>query len=200
LSGRVGVENVGVTLVVTQNEGVHKGRLYRKPSYLLPPGRRNKKKQRTKPVNFSGTIFYKREERRQIMERTLLMIKPDGVERRLVGEIVARMERKGLKLVALEMQHLTKERAENLYAVHKEKHFFGELIEFITRGPIVAMVVEGKDPVTLVRKVMGATNPANAEPGSIRGDYAFDFTENIVHGSDSPENAAREISILFPNL
>ncbi len=134
------------------------------------------------------------------MERTLLMIKPDAVERRLVGEVVGRMERKGLKLVALEMQHLTRERAEDLYSVHKGKHFFEELVNFITRGPIVALVLEGKDCIALVRKLMGATNPLNAEPGSIRGDFAYDFTENIVHGSDSPENAAREIPVLFPKL
>ena len=120
------------------------------------------------------------------MERTLLMIKPDAVERGLVGEVIRRMERKGLKLIALEMQHLTKERAEDLYSVHQGKHFFDELVQFITRGPIVAMVLEGKDCIALVRKLMGATNPLNAEPGSIRGDFAFDFTENIVHGSDSP--------------
>ncbi len=134
------------------------------------------------------------------MERTLLMIKPDAVERRLVGEVVGRMERKGLKLVALEMQHLTRERAEDLYSVHKGKHFFEELVKFITRGPIVALVLEGKDCIALVRKLMGATNPLNAEPGSIRGDFAYDFTENIVHGSDSPESAAREIPVLFPKL
>ncbi len=134
------------------------------------------------------------------MERTLLMIKPDAVERRLVGEVVGRMERKGLKLVALEMQHLTRERAEDLYSVHKGKHFFEELVKFITRGPIVALVLEGKDCIALVRKLMGATNPLNADPGSIRGDFAYDFTENIVHGSDSPESAAREIPVLFPKL
>lgn len=134
------------------------------------------------------------------MERTLLMIKPDAVERRLVGEVVGRMERKGLKLVALEMQHLTRERAEDLYSVHQGKHFFEELVNFITRGPIVALVLEGKDCIALVRKLMGATNPLNAEPGSIRGDFAYDFTENIVHGSDSPESAAREIPVLFPKL
>jgi len=128
------------------------------------------------------------------------MIKPDAVERRLVGEVVGRMERKGLKLVALEMQRLTRERAEDLYSVHQGKHFFSDLVEFITRGPIVALVLEGKDCIALVRKLMGATNPLNADPGSIRGDFAYDFTENIVHGSDSPESAAREIPVLFPKL
>jgi len=128
------------------------------------------------------------------------MIKPDAVERRLVGEVVGRMERKGLKLVALEMQHLTRERAEDLYSVHQGKHFFEELVNFITRGPIVALVLEGKDCIALVRKLMGATNPLNAGPGSIRGDFAYDFTENIVHGSDTPESAAREIPVLFPKL
>ena len=132
------------------------------------------------------------------MERTLLMIKPDAVERGLVGEIVNRMERKGLKLIALEMQHLTQKRAEDLYSVHQGKHFFEELVQFITRGPIVAIVLEGKDCIALVRKLMGATNPVNAEPGSIRGDFAHNLTENIVHGSDSQESAAREIPVLFP--
>ena len=132
------------------------------------------------------------------MEKTLLMIKPDAVERRLVGEVIVRMERKGLKLVALEMQHLTKERAEDLYSVHQGKHFFGELVEFITRGPIVALVLEGKDCIALVRKLMGATNPLNAEPGSIRGDFAYDFTENIVHGSDSPESRGARDSGVVP--
>jgi len=131
-------------------------------------------------------------------ERTLLMIKPDAVQRGLVGEIIGRFERKGLKLLALEMQQLSRERAEALYSVHQGKPFFEELVRFVTRGPIVALVLEGKDCIALVRKVMGATNPLNAEPGSIRGDLAFDLTENVVHGSDSPESAAREIPILFP--
>ena len=133
-------------------------------------------------------------------ECTLLMIKPDAVERGLVGEIIRRFERKGLKLVALEMQHLSKERAEDLYSIHQGKPFFDKLVQFVTRGPIVAMVLEGKDCIALVRKVMGATNPIDAEPGSIRGDLAFDLTQNVVHGSDSPESAELEIPILFPNL
>lgn len=134
------------------------------------------------------------------MERTLLMIKPDGVKRGLVGEIIRRMESKGLQLIALEMQHLTRERAEDLYSIHQGKPFFPSLIEFITEGPIVAMVLQGKDCIALVRKMMGATNPLNAEPGSIRGDFAHDFTCNIVHGSDSPESAQREILVLFPSM
>ena len=133
-------------------------------------------------------------------ERTLLMIKPDAVERALVGEIIRRFERKGLKLVALEMQHLSRERAEDLYSVHQGKPFFDELVAFITRGPVVALTLEGKDCIALVRKIMGATNPVNAEPGSIRGDLAHELTENVVHCSDSPESAAREIPILFPKL
>lgn len=128
------------------------------------------------------------------------MIKPDAVERALVGEIIRRFESKGLKVVALEMQHLSRERAEDLYSVHQGKPFFDELVRFITRGPVVALALEGKDCIALVRKIMGATNPVNAEPGSIRGDLAFDLTENVVHGSDSPESAAREIPILFPKL
>lgn len=131
-------------------------------------------------------------------ERTLVMIKPDAVQRGLVGEIIGRFERKGLKLLALEMQQLSRERAEALYSVHRGKPFFEELVRFVTHGPIVALVLEGKDCIALVRKLMGATNPRDAEPGSIRGDLAFDLTENVVHGSDSPESAAREIPILFP--
>ena len=134
------------------------------------------------------------------MRRTLLMIKPDGLEQKRVGDIISRLERKGLALVALELQLLSRERAENLYSVHNDKPFFSELVQFVTRGPVVALVLEGNNAIAHVRKLMGATNPLNAEPGSIRGDFAMDLTENIVHGSDSPENAAREIAILFPGL
>ena len=134
------------------------------------------------------------------MQRTLLMIKPDGVEQGRVGDIISRLERKGFALVALEMQHLSRERAEDLYSVHNDKPFFDELVQFVTRAPVVAVVLQGNDSIAHVRKLMGATNPLNAEPGSIRGDFAMDLTENIVHGSDSPENATREIGILFPGL
>ena len=131
--------------------------------------------------------------------RTLILIKPDAFERGLTGEILARFERKGLKIVAL--KHLTtpREIAETHYAEHAERPFFGELVEFITGGPLVAMIVEGPDAVKSMRGLMGATNPVEATPGSIRGDFATVIGENIVHGSDSPENGEREIKIFFPD-
>ena len=131
------------------------------------------------------------------MERTLVLVKPDGVERGLVGEVVSRMERKGLSVVALKMLRVSEVLARVHYREHLEKPFFPDLLSFITRGPVVAMVVEGNDCVELVRKQMGATKHTEAAPGTIRGDFAFSFTENIVHGSDSPESAAREIDIYF---
>jgi len=130
-------------------------------------------------------------------EKTLILVKPDGVQRRLIGEIVTRFERKGLTLRAMKLLRLTKEKAEKHYAVHKDKPFFGSLVAFITSGPIVAMVWEGPDAIGLSRKVMGATKPMDAEPGTIRGDYATAVQENLVHGSDGPETAAYEIPIYF---
>ncbi len=131
------------------------------------------------------------------MEQTLILVKPDGVERGLVGEVVSRIERKGLAVVALKMIRVDEALARTHYRDHLTKPFFPELLAFITRGPVVAMVVEGKDCVELLRKLMGATKHTEAAPGTIRGDYAYSFTENIVHGSDSPESARREISIFF---
>lgn len=133
-------------------------------------------------------------------ERTLILIKPDGVTRRLIGEVLARIERKGLDIVALELRTLSKETAEQHYAEHTEKPFFSELVTFITSGPLVAAVVEGPDAVRAVRGLMGATNPIEAAPGSIRGDYATVIGENIVHGSDSPESGRREVALFFPDL
>jgi nucleoside-diphosphate kinase len=134
------------------------------------------------------------------MERTLLIIKPDGVERRLVGGVIRRMEAKGLKLVALQMMTLSEERAGDLYSVHKGKPFFEKLIRFITRGPIVGVVLEGPECISVVRNLMGAANYLEALPGTIRGDFSTNITENIVHGSDSRENAEQEISVIFPDL
>jgi nucleoside-diphosphate kinase len=130
-------------------------------------------------------------------ERTLILVKPDGVQRRLIGEIVSRFERKGLALRGLKLLKLSKEQAEKHYAVHKERPFFGSLVEFITSGPLVAMVWEGPDAIGLSRKLMGATQPMDAEPGTIRGDFATEVQENLVHGSDGPETAAYEIPIYF---
>jgi len=133
-------------------------------------------------------------------ERTLVLVKPDGVRRGLAGEVIGRLERKGLTLVAMELRTLDRATAEQHYAEHKERPFFGELVEFITGGPLVALVVEGPNAVTGTRRLMGVTNPVEATPGSIRGDYALEIGQNLVHGSDSPESAQREIGIFFPSL
>jgi nucleoside-diphosphate kinase len=134
-------------------------------------------------------------------DRTLVLCKPDAVERGLVGEIVGRLERRGLRIVAMELRTLDEGLAGRHYDEHREKPFFGDLVAFITRGPLVAMVVEGpEDTWQVVRTMMGATNPVNADPGTIRGDLALETQENLVHGSDGPESAAREIALFFPNL
>lgn len=134
------------------------------------------------------------------MSRTLILVKPDAFARGLSGEILARFERKGLKIVALERQQLSVETAQEHYAEHKERPFFGELVDFITSGPLVAAVLEGHEAVKAARQVIGATNPLEAATGSIRGDFALEIGENMVHGSDSDESAAREAKIFFPNL
>jgi nucleoside-diphosphate kinase len=134
------------------------------------------------------------------LERTLVLVKPDGVRRGLAGEVVSRLERKGLTLVAMELRTLDRATAEQHYAEHKERPFFGELVDFITGGPLVALVVEGPNAVAGTRRLMGVTNPVEATPGSIRGDYALEIGQNLVHGSDSPESAKREIGIFFPSL
>jgi len=135
------------------------------------------------------------------MNRTLVLCKPDAVERGLVGEIVGRLERRGLRIVAMELRQLDADFAGRHYEEHREKPFFGELVTFITRSPLVAMVVEGPDDTwEIVRKTMGATNPREADPGTIRADLALETTENLVHGSDGPESAKREIALFFPDL
>jgi nucleoside-diphosphate kinase len=131
------------------------------------------------------------------MERTFLAVKPDGVQRGLVAEIIRRFEEKGFKLVGLKLTQLTREVAENHYGEHAGKGFFAGLVSFITSGPIVAMAWEGPNVILTARKMMGATNPANAEPGTIRGDFATDMGRNVIHGSDAPESAARELAIFF---
>ena len=134
------------------------------------------------------------------MDRTLILVKPDAFERGLTGEIIARFERKGLRIVA--MKHMTVERglAEEHYAEHKKRPFFADLVEFITGGPLVALVLEGYEAVTAARQVIGATNPLEAAPGSIRGEYGLEVQTNLVHGSDSAESAARETARFFPDL
>ena len=134
------------------------------------------------------------------MDRTLILVKPDAFARGLTGEIVACFERKGLKIVALRHMTVSRELAERHYAEHAERPFFGELVEFITSGPIVAMVLEGAGAVRAARQVIGATDPLEAAPGSIRGDFAVEMGQNMVHGSDSPESAAREASLFFGEL
>ena len=134
------------------------------------------------------------------MDRTFVICKPDAVERGLSGEIVARLERKGLRLVAAELRTIDEATAKKHYEEHDGKPFFGDLVAFITRGPALLLVVEGpEETYKVVRTLMGATNPRDAAPGTIRGDLGILLTENLVHGSDSPESAAREIGIFFPN-
>ena len=134
------------------------------------------------------------------MERTLILVKPDAFARNLTGEIIARFERKGLRLVAMNLITMTRELAERHYAEHEGKGFYEELVTFITSGPLVAMVLEGDQAVVAARQVIGATNPLEATTGSIRGDYAIEVGQNMVHGSDSPESAAREVALFFPDL
>jgi len=134
------------------------------------------------------------------MDRTLILVKPDAFERGLTGEIIARFERKGLRIVALQHMTMSGDVAQRHYAEHEGKPFFGDLVEFITSGPLVAMVLEGDQAVTAARQVIGATNPLEAAPGSIRGDFAIAVGQNMVHGSDSPESAQREAALFFPNL
>ena len=134
------------------------------------------------------------------MDRTLILIKPDAFARGLTGEILARFERKGLRIVALKHMTLTGDVAERHYAEHEGKPFFGELVTFITSAPLVALVLEGHEAVVAARQVIGATNPLEAAPGSIRGDFALEIGQNMVHGSDSNESAEREVGLFFPEL
>jgi nucleoside-diphosphate kinase len=134
------------------------------------------------------------------MERTLILVKPDAFARRITGEILARFERKGLRIVALRHMTMERELAERHYAEHAQRPFFGELVEFITSGPLVAIVLEGPSAVAAARQVIGATNPLEASPGSIRGDFALETGQNLVHGSDSLESAAVETALFFPEL
>ena len=134
------------------------------------------------------------------MDRTLILVKPDAFERGLTGEVIARFERKGLKLVAMKLMTVDRALAEEHYAEHAGKPFYGDLVEFITGGPLVAMVLEGYEAVTAARQVIGATNPLEASPGSIRGDFGLEVQTNLVHGADSPESAKREGALFFPEL
>jgi len=131
------------------------------------------------------------------MERSLILIKPDAIQRGLAGVIISRLERRGLRIVALKMLHIDNALAQRHYAVHKEKPFFNDLVKFITSSPIIAAVFEGDRAIEIIRQTMGATDPAKASPGSIRGDFGLDVQQNLVHGSDSPENAKKEIELFF---
>jgi len=133
------------------------------------------------------------------MERTLILVKPDAFERGLTGEILARFERKGLRIVAMKHMTVEKDLAEQHYAEHRERPFFGELVDFITSGPIVALALQGEQAIELVRGMMGATDPKQSAPGTIRGDLAIALGENVVHGSDSPASAERELATFFPD-
>ena len=133
-------------------------------------------------------------------QRTLVLVKPDGVRRRLIGEVIRRFEMKSFDIVAMKTLQIDEDLAKRHYEEHIQKPFFGELLAFITSGPVVAMAIEGESAVDVVRALIGATNPANAAPGTIRGDFGLITTENLVHGSDSPESAARELSLYFPDL
>ncbi|WP_017612480.1 nucleoside-diphosphate kinase [Nocardiopsis salina] len=134
------------------------------------------------------------------MERTLVLIKPDGVRRNIVGEVISRIERKGLSIVAMDMRTLDTDTAETHYEEHASRPFFGSLVEFITGGPLVAMVVEGERAIEAFRALAGATDPVTAAPGTVRGDFALEVQQNIVHGSDSTYSAEREIKLFFPDL
>jgi nucleoside-diphosphate kinase len=130
-------------------------------------------------------------------EQTLSIIKPDGVEKNLIGEIVGRFEKAGIQIVAAKMMHLSQANAEEFYAVHKERPFFADLVKYMTSGPVVVQVLEGEDAINTNRKIMGATNPTDADPGTIRADFAASIEENVVHGSDGPDTAAAEIAFFF---
>jgi nucleoside-diphosphate kinase len=131
------------------------------------------------------------------VEQTLSIIKPDGVEKNLIGEIYGRFEKAGLRIVAARMMHLSKEQAEGFYAVHKERPFYNDLVSYMTSGPVVVQVLEGEDAIERNREIMGATNPDDAAPGTIRKDFAASIEENVVHGSDGPDTAAEEIAFFF---
>ena len=133
-------------------------------------------------------------------ERTLILVKPDAVRRNLIGDVISRIERKGLKVVAMDLRTIDRETAQAHYAEHTGKSFFADVVDFITSGPVVALVAEGERAIEAFRAVAGATDPVKASPGTIRGDYALEVGQNMVHGSDSPEAAEREIKIFFPEL
>ncbi|MED4058662.1 nucleoside-diphosphate kinase [Priestia megaterium] len=132
-----------------------------------------------------------------MIQKTFLMVKPDGVQRSIIGEVISRFEKKGFQLVGVKLMHISQELAETHYGEHKEKAFFGELVKFITSGPVFAMVWEGENVISVSRQMVGKTNPQEALPGTIRGDYGLIVDKNIIHGSDSPESAEREISLFF---
>jgi nucleoside-diphosphate kinase len=136
----------------------------------------------------------------EVMEKTFSIVKPDGVQKNIVGQVITRYEQAGLKVMALKMLQVTKEEAAGFYIVHKERPFYGELTDFLSEGPIVVLIVQGDGAIAKVRELMGATNPKEAAPGTIRADFASNIERNIVHGSDSPESAATEIPYFFSDM
>jgi nucleoside-diphosphate kinase len=149
------------------------------------------------PGIFGGHQSLHRKENRMAVEQTLSIIKPDGVQKNLIGEIYSRFEKAGLEIVAARMMHLSKDQAEGFYAVHKERPFFNDLVSYMTSGPVIVQALQGEDAIAKNREIMGATNPADADPGTIRADYAASIEENVVHGSDGPDTAAVEIAFFF---
>jgi nucleoside-diphosphate kinase len=142
-------------------------------------------------------IYSTEKDRRMAVEQALSIIKPDGVQKNLIGEIYSRFEKAGLEIVAARMMHLTTDQAQGFYAVHKERPFFKDLVSYMTSGPVMVQVLQGEDAIAKNRQIMGATNPADADPGTIRADFAESIEENIVHGSDGPDTAAVEIAFFF---
>jgi nucleoside-diphosphate kinase len=149
----------------------------------------------TEPISNLQSLFI--QEQTTVIERTLILVKPDGVQRSLIGEIVGRFERRGLKLVGMKLIQMSRQLAEEHYGVHKERPFYNSLVDYITSGPVVAMVWEGNDAIAAARSTVGATNPVAAAPGTIRGDFGMEIGRNLVHGSDSPENALKEVNLFF---
>ena len=157
-------------------------------------------KEGSKKVEVDSVLWKRRETRSwkiELIERTFIMLKPDAISRKIIGKIFERIEKKGLKIVALKLVRMNEMKASELYSIHRGKDFFNDLIKFITSGPVIPMILEGPKAVEMVRRIIGSTNPFEAEMGSIRGDYATDITQNVIHAADSPESAEKEMRVFF---
>lgn len=157
-------------------------------------------KEGSKKVEVDSVLWKRRETRSwkiELIERTFIMLKPDAISRKIIGKIFERIEKKGLKIVALKLVRMNEMKASELYSIHRGKDFFNDLIRSITSGPVMPMVLEGPNAVEIVRRIIGSTNPFEAEMGSIRGDYAIDITQNVIHAADSPESAEKEMRVFF---